>query len=73
MDGNNTPRDTMIAEISRAEGVIMTLYALVRDCQIGAMVDEAANGKMGDVIGDTLEGLNRVIHLWDGDDVGSEG
>lgn len=61
-----TPREQMIAEISRAEGVMMTLYGFVRDTEIASLVDEDKNGKLGDVIGDTLQGLDHVIDLWDG-------
>lgn len=61
------PRDKMIAEISRAEGVMMAMYAMLRDMGIVSMVDEDKNGKLGDVLGDTLNGLNYVIDLWDGE------
>ena len=61
-----TPREKMIAEISRAEGVLTTLYGFVRDMEIGSLVNDDKNGKLGDVIGDTLLGLNSVIDLWDG-------
>lgn len=60
-----TPRDKLIAEISRAQGVITALYGVVRDMNIGSLVDKDENGKLGDVISDTLNGLNSIVDLWD--------
>ena len=62
-----TPKDNVIAELSRAQGVLMTLYALIRDMGIANMVDEDKNGKLGDVIGDTMQGLNSILDAWDYD------
>lgn len=61
-----TPRDQMIAEISRAQGVIMTMYGIIRGLEIASLVPSDANGKLGDVVGDTMNGLNSIVELWDG-------
>lgn len=61
------PRDEVIAEISRAEGVMMTMYALIRDMGITNKVEADKDGKLGDVLGDAMNGLQRVVELWDTD------
>lgn len=60
-------RDKVIAEIGRAQGVMMTMYALLRDMGIVNMVDEEKNGKLGDVLGDTMQGLDSIVEAWDYD------
>lgn len=60
-------RDKVIAEIGRAQGVMMTMYALRRDMVIANMVDEDKNGKLGDVLGDTMQGLDSIVEAWDYD------
>lgn len=67
-------KQTIIAEIGRAGGVMMTMYALIRDMGIANMVDDDKNGKLGDVLGDTMHGLNGIIDIinadggWEDDD-----
>lgn len=61
-----TPREQIIAQVSRAQGVLMTLYGLVRDIEIASLVDDGKTGELGGVVMDTIHGLNRVVDLWDG-------
>lgn len=51
-----TPHE-MTIQIARAEGVMMALYGICRDLVIGCSVDEDKNGKLGDVVCDTMHGL----------------
>jgi len=59
-----TPRENVMVATAKAEGVLCALYAIVRDMNIGGLVDKNENGKLGDVIGDTLEGLAYVREAW---------
>lgn len=54
-----TPHE-MAIQIARAEGVMMALYGICRDLVIGCTVDEEKNGKLGDVVGDAMNGLTMV-------------
>jgi len=54
-----TPHE-MTIQIARAEGVMMALYGICRDLVIGRSVDEDKDGGLGDVIYDTISGLNNV-------------
>lgn len=68
-----TPRDNVIYATGKAEGVLCALYAIVRDMTIGGLVDEGKDGKLGDVIGDTIMALNYVREAWDkGADAGED-
>ena len=59
-----TPKENVMVATAKAEGVLCALYAIVRDMNIGQLVDENKNGKLGDVIGDTLAGLEYVREVW---------
>ena len=61
-----TPRDRVITEVSRAQGVMMTMYALIRDMGIANMVEEGKTGELESVVGATLKGIQKVVDLWDG-------
>ena len=50
----------MTIQIARAEGVMMALYGITRDLVIGCSVDENKDGKLGDVLCDTMNGLMQV-------------
>ena len=52
----------MTIQIARAEGVMMALYGFVRDMVIGCSVDADKDGKLGDVMCDTLNGLMQVYN-----------
>ena len=52
----------MTIQIARAEGVMMALYGIYRDMVVGCSVDEDKDGKMGDVLGDTMNGLMQVYN-----------
>lgn len=52
----------MTVAIARAEGVMMALYGICRDLVIGCSVDENKDGKLGDVLGDTMNGLMQVYN-----------
>lgn len=54
-----TPHE-MTIQIARAEGVMMALYGICRDLVIGCSVGENKDGKLDDVLGDTMNGLNNV-------------
>ena len=56
-----TPHE-MTIQIARAEGVMMALYGICRDLVIGCSVDEDKDGKLGDVLGDTMNGLMQVYN-----------
>lgn len=56
-----TPHE-MTIQIARAEGVMMALYGIYRDIVVGCSVDEDKNGKLGDVIGDAMNGLIQVYN-----------
>lgn len=62
-------RDRIRGEVARACGVLMTLYGLVRDTQVGAMVDADQDGFFGSVIADTVAGLQLIGDLIDEDDM----
>ena len=59
----NLDKAQILAEIGRAHGVICSLYAMVRDCVIGARLDESDPCKLNDVVADTLAGLNSVVDM----------
>lgn len=52
----------MTVQIARAEGVMMALYGFCRDLVIGCSVDEDKDGKLGDVLGDAMNGLMQVYN-----------
>lgn len=54
-------RQKILSEITRAEGVLTAMYGFVRDMVIMDKVADSKDGKTGDVIGDTLRGLNEAI------------
>lgn len=56
-----TPHE-MTIQIARAEGVVMALYGIYRDMVVGCIVDEDKDGKLGDVLGDTMSGLMQVYN-----------
>lgn len=56
-----TPHE-MTVQIARAEGVMMALYGIYRDMVVGCSVDEDKDGKLGDVLGDTMNGLMQVYN-----------
>lgn len=51
----------IVAEITRAQGVIMTMFALIRDMGIANMVDDGKDGKLGEVVNDAIMGLNSIL------------
>lgn len=57
-------RDNVVAEIARTQGVLITLYAICRD-KCGFIVDDDKDGKLGDVISDTINGLNSILDEYD--------
>lgn len=59
-----TPRENVMVATAKAEGVLCALYGIVRDMNIGQLVDKNENGKLGDVINDTLAGLIYVREAW---------
>lgn len=61
-----TPRDRVLTATARAQGVIMTMGALLRDMGIANMVDEGKTGKLDDIVAHSIHALNEVVHLWDG-------
>ena len=48
--------------IARAEGVMMALYGITRDLVIGCSVDADKDGKLGDVMGNVMNGLMQVYN-----------
>lgn len=61
-----TPRDIALIATARAQGVIMTMGALLRDMGIANMVDEGKTGKVDEVVTHSIHALNEVAQLWDG-------
>lgn len=61
-------RDRIRGEVSRASGVLMLMYGLVRDLNICSMVEENKAGFFGSVVQDTLEGLMLINDLIDEED-----
>ena len=59
-----TPREKVMVATAKAEGVLCALYGIVRDMDICNMVDKNENGKLGDVVADTLAGLEYVRASW---------
>lgn len=57
----------MTIQIARAEGVMMALYGITRDLVIGCSVDADKDGKLGDVLCDTMNGLMQVYSALDPD------
>lgn len=52
-------RETVIAEVSRASGVLMTLYSILEDRMANEHVDWDG-AQLNKLMGDTLDGLNRI-------------
>ena len=50
---------------ARAQGVIMTMGALLRDMGIANMVDEGKTGKLDEVVTHSIKALNEAAQLWD--------
>ena len=57
----------MTIQIARAEGVMMALYGITRDLVIGCSVDADKDGKLGDVLCGTMNGLMQVYNVLDPD------
>lgn len=49
---------------ARAQGVIVTMGALLRDMGIANMVDEGKTGKLDEVVGNSIHALNEAAQLW---------
>lgn len=49
---------------ARAQGVIMTMGALLRDMGIANMVDEGKTGKLDEVVANSIHALNEAAQLW---------
>ena len=64
-----TPRDRVIVATARAQGVILTMNALLRDMGIANMVDEGKTAKLDEVAMNAYKMLNEVRELWDYDPV----
>ena len=62
----------MTIQIARAEGVMMALYGITRDLVIGLNVDADKDGKLGDVLCDTMNGLMQVYSALDPDGPGTQ-
>ena len=54
-----TDRETVIAEVSRASGVLMALYSILEDRMANEHVD-LDGAQLNKLMGDTLDGLNRI-------------
>lgn len=68
-----TPRENVMIATAKAEGVLCALYGIIRDMNIGQLVDKDENGKLGDVVADTLAGLEYVRQAWSlGGDLGCD-
>ena len=52
-------RETVIAEVSRASGVLMALYSILEDRMANEHV-EWDGTQLNKLMGDTLDGLNRI-------------
>lgn len=57
---------------ARAQGVILTMGALLRDMGIANMVDEGKTGELGAVVSGTVNALNEVARLWDDETEGED-
>lgn len=68
-----TPRDRVIVATARAQGVIMTMGALLRDMGIANMVDDDKTAKLDEVATNTIHMLNEVRQLWDYDPEAGDG
>ena len=64
-----TPHE-MTIQIARAEGVMTALYGICRDMVIGRSVDENKDGKLGDVMGDCMNGLMQVYNELEPEEAG---
>ena len=62
-----TPRDRVIVATARAQGVILTMNALLRDMGITNMVDESKTAKLDEVAMNAYKMLTEVRELWDYD------
>ena len=58
---------------ARAQGVIMTMGALLRDMGIVNMVDEGKTEKLDEVVANSIHALNEVAQLWDYDPKAGDG
>ena len=67
-----TPRDRVIVATARAQGVILTMNALLRDMGIANMVDEGKTGELGAVVRGTVNALSEVARLWDDETEGED-
>ena len=56
-----------------AQGVIMTMGALLRDMGIANMVDEGKTGKLDELVANSIHALNEVAQLWNYDPKAGEG
>lgn len=57
---------------ARAQGVILTMGALLRDMGIANMVDEGKTGELGAVVRGTVNALSEVARLWDDETEGED-
>ncbi|MBQ6120258.1 MAG: hypothetical protein IJI59_00810 [Clostridia bacterium] len=60
-----TPKERVLVATARAQGVIMTMGALLRDMGIANMVDEGKTGKLDEVVDNSIHALNEAAQLWD--------
>lgn len=67
-----TPRDRVLTATARAQGVILTMGALLRDMGIANMVDEGKTGELGAVVRGTVNALSEVARLWDDETEGED-
>ena len=67
-----TPRDRVLTVTARAQGVILTMGALLRDMGIANMVDEGKTGELGAVVRGTVNALSEVARLWDDETEGED-
>lgn len=58
-------RDQVIMQIARAQGVIATMYGVIRDTQCGALLEKDDRGELGRVVSETVRGLDNLGDLWD--------
>lgn len=62
-----TPRDRVLVATARAQGVLMTMGALLRDMGIANMVPDDKTAALEEVVGHTIHALNEAAQLWDCD------
>lgn len=66
-------RDKVIYEVARVTGVMMTMYGMLRDMGICNMVDDGKVGVLGGVVQGAVDGLGRIVEMWDYDPEQDEG